>query len=77
MTSRLHRIEISNFKAFRHFILAPEGRHLLVYGANGSGKPPWTNFKPSTPSASSKARHETARNRAGDEPTQPRSGHST
>jgi ABC-type Mn2+/Zn2+ transport system ATPase subunit len=38
MTSQLHRIEISNFKAFRHFALAPEGRHLLVYGANGSGK---------------------------------------
>ncbi|MDA1016977.1 MAG: AAA family ATPase [Planctomycetota bacterium] len=38
MTSRLHRIEITNFKAFRGFTLQSEGRHLLVYGANGSGK---------------------------------------
>jgi AAA15 family ATPase/GTPase len=38
MTSRLHRIEIQNFKAFREFTLDLEGRHLLVYGANGSGK---------------------------------------
>src|SRR4051812_24018133 len=38
MKSRLHRIEIRNFKAFREFILNLEGRHLLVYGSNGSGK---------------------------------------
>lgn len=38
MKSRLHRIEIRNFKAFREFALNLEGRHLLVYGANGSGK---------------------------------------
>lgn len=38
MKSRLHRIEIRNFKAFREFILNLEGRHLLVYGLNGSGK---------------------------------------
>ncbi|MBX3419382.1 MAG: AAA family ATPase [Pirellulaceae bacterium] len=38
MTSRLHRIEITNFKAFRQFTLEPEGRHLLIYGGNGSGK---------------------------------------
>jgi len=38
MKSRLHRIEITNFKAFREFKLDLEGRHLLVYGANGSGK---------------------------------------
>jgi energy-coupling factor transporter ATP-binding protein EcfA2 len=38
MSSRLHRIEITNFKAFRQFTLEPEGRHLLVYGGNGSGK---------------------------------------
>jgi len=38
MSSRLHEIEISNFKAFRHFALNLEGRHVLVYGANGSGK---------------------------------------
>ena len=38
MKSRLHRIEIRNFKAFREFIFDLEGRHLLVYGANGSGK---------------------------------------
>lgn len=38
MKSRLHRLEIRNFKAFREFIVAPEGRHLLVYGSNGSGK---------------------------------------
>lgn len=38
MTSRLYRIEITNFKAFRGFTLQPEGRHLVVYGANGSGK---------------------------------------
>ena len=38
MKSRLHRIEIHNFKAFRDFMLNLEGRHLLVYGPNGSGK---------------------------------------
>lgn len=38
MTSRLHRIEITNFKAFREFKLNLEGRHLLVYGRNGAGK---------------------------------------
>ncbi|MER8822605.1 AAA family ATPase [Mesorhizobium sp. M0991] len=38
MKSQLHRIEIRNFKAFREFALDLEGRHLLVYGSNGSGK---------------------------------------
>ena len=38
MKSRLHRIEIKNFKAFREFSLNLEGRHLLVYGDNGAGK---------------------------------------
>lgn len=38
MKSRLHRIEIQNFKAFREFTLDVGGRHLLVYGANGAGK---------------------------------------
>ena len=38
MKSRLHRIEIRNFKAFREFTLDLDGRHLLVYGANGAGK---------------------------------------
>ena len=38
MKARLHHIAISNFKAFRHFELGLEGRHLLVYGANGAGK---------------------------------------
>ncbi len=38
MKANLHRIEIRNFKAFRDFTLALEGRHLLVYGANGAGK---------------------------------------
>jgi len=38
MKSRLQRIEIHNFKAFREFSLQVEGRHLLVYGSNGSGK---------------------------------------
>ncbi|WP_038171285.1 ATP-binding protein [Verrucomicrobium sp. BvORR106] len=39
MKSRLHRLEIRNFKAFREpFTLELEGRHLLVYGSNGSGK---------------------------------------
>ncbi|MEP6672840.1 MAG: AAA family ATPase [Chthoniobacter sp.] len=38
MKSRLHRLEIRNFKAFREFALNLEGRHLLVYGANGAGK---------------------------------------
>ena len=38
MKSRLQRIEIRNFKAFREFTLDLEGRHLLVYGPNGSGK---------------------------------------
>ncbi|MFY7865603.1 AAA family ATPase [Roseateles sp.] len=38
MKSRLHRIDIHNFKAFREFTLDLEGRHLLVYGPNGSGK---------------------------------------
>ena len=38
MKSRLHKIEIQNFKAFRQFSLNLEGRHLLLYGANGAGK---------------------------------------
>lgn len=38
MKSRLHRIEIRNFKAFRDFTMNLEGRHLLIYGPNGSGK---------------------------------------
>lgn len=38
MKSRLHRVEIQSFKAFREFVLDLEGRHLLVYGPNGSGK---------------------------------------
>lgn len=38
MRSRLRRIEIRNFKAFREFTLDLEGRHLLVYGSNGTGK---------------------------------------
>ncbi|PPA91129.1 AAA family ATPase [Pseudomonas aeruginosa] len=38
MRSRLHHIAITNFKAFREFQLKLEGRHLLVYGANGAGK---------------------------------------
>ncbi len=38
MKSRLHKIEIRNFKAFREFNLDPEGRQLLVYGDNGAGK---------------------------------------
>lgn len=38
MKSRLHKIEIRNFKAFREFTLELEGRHLLVYGDNGAGK---------------------------------------
>jgi energy-coupling factor transporter ATP-binding protein EcfA2 len=38
MKSRLHRIEVRNFKAFREFALDLDGRHLLVYGPNGSGK---------------------------------------
>jgi len=38
MKSRLHRLEIHNFKVFREFSLNLEGRHLLVYGPNGSGK---------------------------------------
>jgi predicted ATP-binding protein involved in virulence len=42
MKSRLHRIEIRNFKAFREFTLDLEGRHLLVYGANGAGKKPFS-----------------------------------
>lgn len=38
MKSRLHKIKIRNFKAFRDFTLNLNGRHLLVYGENGSGK---------------------------------------
>ena len=38
MSSRVHHIAITNFKAFREFSLNLEGRHLLVYGANGAGK---------------------------------------
>jgi hypothetical protein len=38
MKSRLHRLEIRNFKGFREFALNLEGRHLLIYGPNGSGK---------------------------------------
>ena len=38
MSTRIQRIAITNFKAFREFSLDLEGRHLLLYGANGSGK---------------------------------------
>lgn len=38
MKARLHQIAITNFKAFRDFKLNLEGRHLLLYGANGAGK---------------------------------------
>lgn len=38
MKFRLQKIEITNFKAFREFILDLDGRHLLVYGDNGVGK---------------------------------------
>ena len=38
MKSRIQSIVIKNFKAFREFKLDLESRHLLVYGANGSGK---------------------------------------
>lgn len=38
MKSRLHKIEITNFKAFREFTIPLEGRHLLIYGDNGAGK---------------------------------------
>ncbi len=38
MKSRLQKIEIINFKAFREFTLDLDGRHLLVYGDNGAGK---------------------------------------
>lgn len=38
MKARLHNIAITNFKAFREFSLSLEGRHLLMYGANGAGK---------------------------------------
>lgn len=38
MKTRLQNIQITNFKAFRKFELNLEGRHLLVYGANGAGK---------------------------------------
>jgi len=36
--ARIQQIEIQNFKAFRNFSLKLEGRHLLLYGENGSGK---------------------------------------
>jgi ABC-type Mn2+/Zn2+ transport system ATPase subunit len=38
MKNRLHQISITNFKAFRNFSLKLDGRHLLLYGANGAGK---------------------------------------
>lgn len=36
--THLNSINIQYFKAFKEFQLNLEGRHLLVYGANGSGK---------------------------------------
>lgn len=38
MKTRLHRIEIRNFKGFRTLDFDFDGKHLLVYGANGTGK---------------------------------------
>ena len=35
--TRLHSISIRHFKDFRESQLSLEGRHLLAYGANGSG----------------------------------------
>lgn len=39
MKSHLHKIEISNFKAFRDFSLNLEGRHLLVSRQSGHEQP--------------------------------------
>ena len=36
--NHLDSINIHHFKAFKEFQLKLEGRHLLIYGANGSGK---------------------------------------
>ncbi len=38
MKTYIQHIEICNFKAFKDFSLDLEGRHLLMYGENGSGK---------------------------------------
>jgi energy-coupling factor transporter ATP-binding protein EcfA2 len=38
MKARLQHLKITNFKAFREFELQLEGRHLLLFGANGAGK---------------------------------------
>jgi hypothetical protein len=38
VNTHLQKIEIKNFKVFRDFTLDLDGRHLLVYGANGAGK---------------------------------------
>ena len=38
MRSTIQKVEIQNFKAFNQFELDLEGRHLLLYGENGSGK---------------------------------------
>ena len=38
MKATLHQLSIRNFKAFPAFDLNLEGRHLLLYGPNDSGK---------------------------------------
>ena len=38
MKTYIQQINIQNFKAFKKFSLKLEGRHLLLYGGNGSGK---------------------------------------
>lgn len=38
MKTRLQRIEIRNFKGFKTLDFDFDGKHLLVYGANGAGK---------------------------------------
>ena len=37
-TLRIQRIEAKAFKAFKHLDFKLDGRNLLAYGANGSGK---------------------------------------
>ena len=37
-TLRIQRVEAKAFKAFKHLDFKLDGRNLLVYGANGSGK---------------------------------------
>lgn len=51
MAWKINKISIENFKFFLEpFVLEPKGKHVLMYGENGSGKSSiyWAGKRPKT-----------------------------